>query len=222
MKRSENLASGQIQLTTASGDVTVTYREHDSRNASLLVEIDGHHLSPDELLQLVIGLQKKEQELARGRHRYAAMALAAFSLDPELLEGTPEPGDRKLKGEFRQARFRCDASPLPSTFFIITAHNPDGITVSDAANQQADEGLRAEISRLGYEPFPVTGGSADFTHAEPGHGLPCARGEALAMARQFRQLAIFEVRDGRVFLISALEDPEPDEVVGQWAELLSD
>jgi len=42
------------------------------------------------------------------------------------------------------------------------------------------------------------------------------------MARQFRQLAIFEVRDGRVFLISALEDPEPDEVVGQWAELLSD
>jgi hypothetical protein len=71
----------------------------------------------------------------------------------------------------------------------------------------------------GHDPIRVTGGNHDFTHSEPGYGIPCTRAEGLILARQFRQEAIFEVRDDRVFLISALVSPEPDEEVGLWSEL---
>lgn len=66
----------------------------------------------------------------------------------------------------------------------------------------------------------MTGGSADFTHAELGHGIPCSREEALALARQFRQVAIFEVRDGTVFLHSTRSSGLEQEVIGKWSELV--
>ena len=126
-----------------------------------------------------------------------------------------------LKDEYRQVHFRCDQAVLPTSFFIVTAHNPDGTTVDAEANQRADEELRAEIRHLGYEAFGVTGGNADFTHAEPGWGFPCTREEALSLARRFRQDAVFEIREGQVILISALESPTPDEAIGAWGDLVT-
>lgn len=58
-----------------------------------------------------------------------------------------------LKPEYHDVRFRCSGLDLPPVFFVITAHNPDGTTVDDATNQQADQRLRAEIAHLGYESF---------------------------------------------------------------------
>ena len=125
-----------------------------------------------------------------------------------------------LKDEFRQVRFRCTQSPLPAEFFIVTACNPDGNQVDDETNRVATERLKEEIARLGFEAFPVTGGSWDFSHAEPGQGIVSSRAEALALARLFRQLAIFEVRDGRVFLIGARFETSAEEEVGRWDDLL--
>ena len=125
----------------------------------------------------------------------------------------------ELKAEYSKVRFRCDQLKVPRHFFIITAHNPDGITVSASENREADQSFQKEITRLGFENFPVTGGSPDFTHSEPGYGILCSREEALSLARQFRQDALFEVIDGIVVLTSALDDPGPDEEIGSWSEL---
>lgn len=132
----------------------------------------------------------------------------------------PEHFMQGMKDEYRNVRFRCERADIPSSFFIITAYNPDGITASDQENQIADEKLRAHLDFLAFDHFPVTGGNANFSHAEPGYGLACARQEALALARDFRQQAVFEIRQGRVFLISALPSPEPDEELGKWEELV--
>jgi hypothetical protein len=35
---------------------------------------------------------------------------------------------------FRKVRFLCDEEEVPDHFFIVTAYNPDGKTVSDEAN----------------------------------------------------------------------------------------
>ncbi|MDF1741044.1 MAG: DUF3293 domain-containing protein [Verrucomicrobiales bacterium] len=125
----------------------------------------------------------------------------------------------ELKTEYRNVRFQCERREVPRHFYIITAWNPDGVTIDDSANQRADESLRSEIEDRRYEFFPVTGGSPDFSHIEPGYGIVCARSNALALARQFCQEALFEVIDNRVILVSALDDPGPDEDTGTWSAL---
>jgi hypothetical protein len=133
----------------------------------------------------------------------------------------PKDENRTLKPEYREVRFRCASATLPACFYIVTAHNPDGVAVAEEVNTRADAALRREIERLGFAFFSVTGGSPDFSHAEPGYGIQCSREEALGLARQFRQDAFFEIQEGKVILISALPLAEPDEFVGLWRDLLS-
>jgi hypothetical protein len=128
--------------------------------------------------------------------------------------------DRTLKPEYREVRFRCGAAVPPPHFYIITAHNRDGVAVVEEVNTRADAALRREIERLGFPSFSVTGGSPDFSHAEPGYGIECSRDAAMILAMQFCQDAFFEVREGRVILISALPSAEADEEVGLWSALL--
>ena len=132
----------------------------------------------------------------------------------------PKDENRTLKPEYREVRFRCSESNPPRHFYIITAHNPDGVAVAEDANTRADVALREEIGLFGFPSFSVIGGSPDFSHAEPGYGIQCSREEALGLARQFRQDAVFEIREGNVILISALTSAEPDEFVGLWRDLL--
>lgn len=139
-----------------------------------------------------------------------------------LVGELPEPVrfHSNLPAAFREVRFRCELDEVPSEFRIITAWNPDGETVSAEENQEADEHLRSEIARLGYEAFPVIGGNPDFSHAEPGYGIVCNRAEAVLLARRFRQLAFFEVLGGRVYLVSVCEGHAPGDPVGRWRDLL--
>jgi len=138
----------------------------------------------------------------------------------DFVSSRPEHFMQGMKEEYREVRFRCERADVPSSFVIVTAHNPDGIITDEHENQRSDERLRNKLDAIGFEYFPVTGGSADFSHAEPGHGVVCSREEALEIAREFDQQAIFEVREGKVFLISALPSPEADEELGKWEELV--
>ncbi|MFK5923388.1 MAG: DUF3293 domain-containing protein [Verrucomicrobiota bacterium] len=125
-----------------------------------------------------------------------------------------------MKDEYQQVRFHCEQKELPAAFFVVTAHNPEGNTVDDIANQMANEQLRAELESLNFKNFHVTGGNSDFSHAEPGYGIVCTREEALRLARKFRQDAIFEVREGKVFLVSAKDPTELIKKIGLWVELM--
>ena len=106
----------------------------------------------------------------------------------------------------------------PSLLSLRTTRS--GETVDGTTNQKANEQLRSELDRLDYKTFPVTGGSPDFSHAELGYGIVCTREEALCLARQFRQDAVFEVREGKVFLVSATNTVAIVEEIGLWSELL--
>ena len=127
--------------------------------------------------------------------------------------------NENLKQEYRDVRFRYSDPKLPKEFFIITAHNPDGETVDDDMNREANQQVAVAISDLGYPLISVVGGSPDFTHSEPGFGIACSREQALKLAQSFRQDAVFEIRGDRVFLISALSNPGPDEQIGSWKDL---
>lgn len=124
-----------------------------------------------------------------------------------------------LKEEYRNVRFRYSDQDIPAEFFVITAHNPDGQTVDEQTNSEANRKLSRAISDLGFPLVPVTGGSPDFSHVEPGFAVSCSREQALELARRFRQDAVFEIMNGRVHLVSALPNPGPDEDIGAWSEL---
>lgn len=104
-----------------------------------------------------------------------------------------------------QARFRAELphGGLPHSFCIVTACNPDGKTASPEANAAATASLRDLIKRQGWPHFPVTGGSADFSHAEPGFGIISELDDCITLARAFKQEALFFVERGRVFLYEA-------------------
>ncbi len=125
-----------------------------------------------------------------------------------------------LPPEYRRVRFRCAEADVPPEFRVVTAWNPGGERVEVAENLVADEHLRNEIARLGLESFPVTGGSPDFSHAEPGYGIVCDRAEAVLLARRFRQQAFYEVLGGRVYLVSVHEGHAPGDPIGRWRDLV--
>lgn len=138
-----------------------------------------------------------------------------------VVEEIPPPPrfHAQLPAEYREVRFRCDLRDIPPEFRVVTAWNPEGVKAEVAANLVADEHLRGEIARLGFESFPVTGGNADFSHAEPGHGIVCNRAEAVLLARRFRQAAFYEVLGGRVYLVSVHEGHLPGDALGRWRDL---
>lgn len=98
-------------------------------------------------------------------------------------------------------------SPLPESdwppnFQILTAHNPRRL-LSEADNNAADTELRTQLQREHVSHFRITGASADLVHQEAGWGLlEIVLERAIALGRQHGQYAIFDVRNGEVFVVS--------------------
>ena len=121
---------------------------------------------------------------------------------------------------YQNVRFRAEIpkAGVPSRFAIVTACNPDGQDVSDEENAIATERLRNDLLKEGHFLFSVTGGSPDFSHAEPGFGvLLKSLEEAIQWGQRFRQEAVFWIVEGTVRVFSCLNGDEVE--IGNWASL---
>ena len=77
-----------------------------------------------------------------------------------------------MKPEYQQTRFLVEGhAPVPERFGVVTACNPDGVTVDDEQNKAATENLRSHLAGAGFQFFRVTGCSPDLRHQEPGFGI---------------------------------------------------
>jgi len=125
-----------------------------------------------------------------------------------------------LKHEYRNVRFRATEprSGFPPSFGILTACNPDGRRVEDWRNTQATKALSLELVARSLEHFSVTGGSPDFSHAEPGFGIGLGSPEeAVDMGKQWCQEAVFWV-EGDIVTLWPCSGGEGIEV-GRWSEI---
>lgn len=121
---------------------------------------------------------------------------------------------------YHEVRFRADLPPagLPAAFGVVTACNPNGRTVTDEENQTATETLRSALAAEEHFFFPVTGGSPDFSHAEPGFGvLFKSSEEAVSWGRRFQQEAVFWISEGCIQLVPC--DGTPSVELGAWEAL---
>ncbi len=82
--------------------------------------------------------------------------------------------------------------PGQRTIYILTAHNPQGQVVSDAANAAAEAKLTAELARRGLTWWPADGGDPSWSHVEPGAAVTgLTEAGVLALAAEYGQEAIF-------------------------------
>jgi hypothetical protein len=120
---------------------------------------------------------------------------------------------------YAHVRFRAELPKggLPERFGIVTAWNPDGITTDAASNHTANASLQVILQAEALPHFPVTGGSPDFTHAEPGFGIIADQARIIALGREFRQEAVFWIDRGAVHLVPCTDAPA--QTLGPWSAL---
>jgi hypothetical protein len=121
---------------------------------------------------------------------------------------------------YRHARFRAELphGGLPESFTIVTACNPDGITIPAAENKKRTNAFQKQLAKLGLEHFPVTGFDANSPHEEQGFGIICDLQQAHAFGKALIQEAIFWVHRGQITLVSCGEEMEADKI-GTWEEM---
>lgn len=104
-------------------------------------------------------------------------------------------------------------------FGVVTACNPDGVTVDDEQNKAATESLRNHLAGAGLQFFSVTGCSPDLRHQEPGFGIAVDdRDVIVELGRRWRQEAIFWIEHGTVHLVACGQGEAV--ILGQWDALL--
>jgi len=101
------------------------------------------------------------------------------------------------------------ASGLGGPFAIVTAFDPEGKNLSAAENQQRRQELNRRLASMGYEFVEVDCCSPDRSHCECSVAVTMPREEALDLAREMRQVAIFWF-DGKLFwILGALVEADP-------------
>jgi hypothetical protein len=122
-----------------------------------------------------------------------------------------------MNSGYLEVHFRAElpASGLPGAFGVITACNPCGKTVSEEENEQATEKLRIALESERRVYFPVTGGSEDFAHCEPGFGVAFESvREAVSWGQRFDQEAVFWIENGSLRLVPCDNSAHVD--MGSW------
>ncbi len=131
---------------------------------------------------------------------------------------TFDDGAPIMKAEYYTTIFQLIPDSLPESFYIVTAWNPFGKTVSVEENHALDAQLEGELQSR--EPFRVIGMSPDEKHGEPGWGFIATEAEALALAIKYEQDAIYYIGDNQLTLISA--DGSERAQLGLWSERVRD
>src|SRR5690606_35072837 len=85
---------------------------------------------------------------------------------------------------------------------VVTACNPDGVTVSNEQNMAASERLERHLAEAGFQFFRVTGCSPDLTHQEPGFGVITDEQDVIVqLGREWRQVAVYWIYQGILHLV---------------------
>ncbi|MGE9290274.1 MAG: DUF3293 domain-containing protein [Puniceicoccales bacterium] len=119
---------------------------------------------------------------------------------------------------YRTAVFSIQGELPPDGFSIVTAYNPEGQVTDPSTNQSADIDLRSAIQASGETPARITGMSPDRSHKEPGWSVRNHE-QALRLARKFRQIALYRVDSGSLWLVETKTGKA--EELGSWKNFLA-
>ena len=98
---------------------------------------------------------------------------------------------------------------LGGPFAIITAFDPHGQDLSAGENEERRRALDRRLSAAGYNFARVDCCSPDRSHCECSVAVLMRQEDALALARELEQVAIFWFDGERFWILGALVDTDP-------------
>ena len=114
---------------------------------------------------------------------------------------------RKIPSDSALAQLK--AAGFGEPFAIITAFDPQGRDLSDAENKQRKRELDRRISATGYRFMQVDCCSPDRSHCECSVAVTMPPGEALELAREMEQVAIFWFDGKRFWILGGIVETDP-------------
>jgi hypothetical protein len=98
---------------------------------------------------------------------------------------------------------------LGEPFAIMTADDPKGEDLPERENEKRRRELDERLSGRGYNFVAVDCCSPDRSHCECSVAVTMPRGEAIALAKELQQVAIFWFDSERFWILGALVDTDP-------------
>ena len=98
---------------------------------------------------------------------------------------------------------------LGDPFAVLTAFDPRGHDLSDAENEKRRRDLNDRLRRGGYKFLEVDACSPDLTHCECSVAVVMPQQEAIALARELEQVAIFWFDGKRFWILGAIVESDP-------------
>jgi hypothetical protein len=133
--------------------------------------------------------------------RYPETVLT-FATDPKIeMDLRAVPPDKTLT-DLKKIGF---ADP----FAVLTASDPRGRDLSQSENERRRRDLSARLTRAGYRFVDVDACSPDRSHCECSVAVVMPQDEAIALARELEQVAIFWFDGSRFWIVGALVESDP-------------
>jgi hypothetical protein len=133
--------------------------------------------------------------------RYPETVLSFATRPPVEIDLREIPPDSALA--------RLKAAGFGEPFAIITAFDPQGRDLSDAENEQRKGDLDRRICATGYHFMQVDCCSPDRSHCERSVAVRMPQGEALELARELEQIAIFWFDGKRFWILGGIVETDP-------------
>lgn len=106
---------------------------------------------------------------------------------------------------YQQTYFRWQDKPLTAQpFSIVSARNPLGNIASNKENQLLHYKLQTQLKRHAIVYAHIIAGDGSFHFTEPSFAIQQSLSEAIDLAEQYQQNAIFWVAEGALELIPVL------------------
>jgi len=119
---------------------------------------------------------------------------------------------------YQKVTFLVPEPPLPKeSFAIITAHNPRGTILNTEDNFLLNQKLLEQLQDYKYT--LITGCSLDLKHQEASFAVICNKEQAIELARQFEQNAIYWVEKEELWLLPVLLN-WPDKSLGNFSSYI--
>jgi len=98
---------------------------------------------------------------------------------------------------------------IAGEFAVITASDPQGKDLGSDENAGRTVARENRLRALGHSFIRVAAKSPDGSHREASMAIPTSKAQAIQLAREFGQVAIFWYDGDRFWIVGALADVEP-------------
>jgi hypothetical protein len=109
----------------------------------------------------------------------------------------------------RRVLAHLEAAGFGQPFAILTAFDPRGRDLSPAENEKRKRELDERLTALGYKFVQVDACSPDRTHCECSVAVVMPQEQAIDLAREMEQVAIFWFDGKRFWILGAIVESDP-------------